>query len=118
MRRRPVPEAGRAPDQGVEATQEDLLEHLVDGDCGEGTLLVPVIGAPGTGKSHLVAWINARIQQRPGLEVRYVPRDDTSLRQVVEILFEGLEGPEFERFDAAKKTMDKGRRGRQGPSWR
>src|SRR3954447_24328237 len=59
----------------VEFTQDDLLTHLIDGDSAEGTLIVPIIGAPGTGKSHLVRWLAASIPGRPDLVVRHVPRE-------------------------------------------
>lgn len=93
-----------------ELPQDGLLEHLLTGESPEGTLIVPIIGAPGTGKSHLIRWLAAAIPDRDDLVVRHVPRERTSLPNVIEILFEGAEGPAFDRLrdDLANARRDWG----------
>src|SRR3712207_8994744 len=53
-----VPLRGQRPPagSGERATQSDLREHFLGTPPAEGTLIVPLIGAPGTGKSHLIRW--------------------------------------------------------------
>ena len=59
----------------------------------DGYLLVPVVGKSGTGKSHLVRWAADRTKDRDNWESRYLAKNRTSIRRVVEIVIEGLEGP-------------------------
>jgi hypothetical protein len=106
LRRRRVPLQGQlaTAGAGVEATQEELLKHLLDAEPPEGTLIVPVIGAPGTGKSHLIRWMWAVMPQRDDLVIRHIPREGTSLPAVVERIFRGVEG---EQFEAMKDALHK-----------
>ena len=100
LRRLRVPLRGRRPPAGAGelATQRELLEHLLGPPPAERTLIVPLIGAPGTGKSHLIRWLKAALPDDDRFEVRHVPREGTSLPRVAEILFEGVEGPEFDEL--------------------
>ena len=75
---------------------------MLNAEAPQKTLIVPVIGAPGTGKSHLVRWMLAALPERDDLVVRHIPREGTSLPQVVATIFEGLEG---DVFDDLRSTM-------------
>ncbi len=103
MRRMPVPLRGQraAAHTSDDATQEDVLNLLVDGESAQGTLIVPIVGAPGTGKSHLIRWLAAAMPDRDDLVIRHIPRERTSLPKVVEILFNGLTGPAFGELNRA-----------------
>jgi hypothetical protein len=68
--------------------------------------VIPIVGVSGTGKSHLVKWLKAAIPRRPDLVIRHIPREGTSLPEVVRILLEGLEGG---RFDEIRQSMDTAR---------
>lgn len=94
----PVPQQGTVPQPGSGETsnQKALLAHVVEAEAPEKTLIVPVIGAPGTGKSHLVRWMLAALPDREDLVVRHIPREGTSLPQVVTTIFDGLEGDVFD----------------------
>ncbi len=98
LRRRRVPHQGElasaAP--GQPSNQWELLQHFLEFEPDEGTLILPVIGAPGTGKSHLIRWLWATIPDREDLVVRHIPREGTSLPSVVERIFHGVEGEQFE----------------------
>lgn len=102
----PVPLPGRraeAAAQSHEATQEMLLEQLMVAQPREHTLVIPIIGEPGTGKSHLIKWLRVAMPNQEGLVIRHIPREGTSLPEVVRILLEGLEGG---RFDDVRNQMD------------
>ena len=68
----------------------------------DGYLLVPVVGKSGTGKSHLVRWVADRTKDRDTWESRYLAKNRTSIRSVIEIVIEGLEGP---AIDAAREAL-------------
>ncbi|MGD9676457.1 MAG: protein DpdH [Candidatus Bipolaricaulia bacterium] len=69
----------------------------------EHTLVIPIVGEPGTGKSHIIRWLRAAIGDRDDFVVRHIPREGTSLPQVVRILLEGLDGG---RFDEVRQQME------------
>lgn len=101
----PVPLPGRrreAEAEASEATQDTLLEQLLATETLERTLIIPIVGVPGTGKSHLIKWLKAAIPERKDLVVRHIPREGTSLPEVVQILLEGLHGG---RFDELREHM-------------
>lgn len=102
----PVPLPGRRSEaiaQARDTDQEELLAQLMMPQSREHTLVIPIIGEPGTGKSHIIKWLKAAIPRRGDLVVRHIPREGTSLPQVVRILLDGLEGG---RFDEVRKQMD------------
>ena len=68
----------------------------------DGYLLIPVVGKSGTGKSHLVRWVADRTRDRDNWESRYLAKNRTSIRRVIEIVIEGLEGPAVE---AAREAL-------------
>ena len=72
------------PDSKVTASESELLDYLLD-SAPEGTRVVPITGASGVGKSHLVKILAARIAGLPNAEQYLVIRipKDASLRRVV-----------------------------------
>ena len=103
LRRRRVPHQGQlaTAEPGQPSNQWELLRHFLESEPDEGTLIVPVIGAPGTGKSHLIRWLWGTIPDREDLIVRHIPREGTSLSSVVERIFHGVEGEQFENLMGA-----------------
>lgn len=77
----------------------DVLEGPLRPD---GYLLVPIVGGSGTGKSHLVRWVYERTRERGDWVSRYLAKNRTSIRRVIEIVIEGLEGPAIE---AAREAL-------------
>jgi hypothetical protein len=55
--------------------------------------LVFVVGKRGTGKSHIVKWLQARIGDHPDWHEVYIEKRNTSLQRVIETILKGLEGP-------------------------
>lgn len=97
-----VPLRGQRPPagSGEPKTQRDLFDHFVGPAPAEGTLIVPLIGAPGTGKSHLIRWLKAALPTDDRYEIRHIPREGTSLPSVIERIFAGVDGPEFDELRA------------------
>ncbi|WP_133867128.1 protein DpdH [Ilumatobacter fluminis] len=88
LRRRPL--GTRSGGRWVE--EREIVEVLSGALRPDGYLLVPVVGGSGTGKSHLVRWVFEHTRARDGWETRYLAKNRTSLRRVIEIVIEGLEG--------------------------
>ena len=90
--------------QREERTEEDLLNALLEEDPASGTLLIPIVGESGVGKSHMVHWLEAQLRHRPDGVERKVVRipKSASLRRVLALILEKLEGPEY---DAIRQKM-------------
>jgi energy-coupling factor transporter ATP-binding protein EcfA2 len=86
-----LPNGGTVP-----TTEEELFDYLVNTDAPTGAHVVPITGASGVGKSHLVRILAARLSS-PGSTNRYVviriPKS-ASLREVVQLILKPLpDGP-------------------------
>lgn len=94
--RRPL----RGDAEGEYVSEEALLKEFLKPD--EKMMLLPIIGGSGTGKSHLVRWIRAQIGEAdPHRRVVYVPKHGTSLRKVIELILEKMEGSEVSELREA-----------------
>lgn len=88
---------------GGRRVDETEIVRVLEGPLRpDGYLLVPVVGKSGTGKSHLVRWVADRTRDRGRWESRYLAKNRTSIRSVVEIVIEGLDGP---AIDAAREAL-------------
>lgn len=58
-------------------------------------VLVPVIGESGSGKSHLIRWMNLRLPETKERALIFVPKAQTNLREIVRMLIGRL--PELDR---------------------
>ncbi|MBW3225282.1 protein DpdH [Marinobacter adhaerens] len=86
-----------------QCTESDLLKHFLEVERP-----IPIIGRSGVGKSHLIRWLEAQIKLREESSRWHIVRipKNASLRQVLELLLDGLEGEEFEQ--ARKKITTVG----------
>ena len=98
LRQRPL--GDRHGGRWVEETE---IVRVLEGPLRpDGYLLLPIVGGSGTGKSHLVRWVWNRTKRRANWESRYLAKNRTSIRRVIEIVIEGLEGPAIE---AAREAL-------------
>lgn len=85
------------------ASEGDLLRHLL-GSAPEGSLVVPITGASGVGKSHMIRILDARLRRLPDASRYLVIRipKSASLRRVVELILEAepLQGPKYDKIRA------------------
>lgn len=84
------------------ATTQDILRRILkETDFA----LVPVIGEAGTGKSHLVRWLNLMIKRDRSREVVFVRKSRTNLRDVLLQLIERLPEESQEQYqDRLRET--------------
>lgn len=106
IRRVTVTDAGRYGTDDVVA-QEDVLEAVMSED--DQSLIVPIIGASGSGKSHLVLWMRARLKEEesPNRKIIYLPKGETSLSGVIDRILDGRTGG---RFDEIREAVQKATR--------
>jgi len=97
----PAPLTTRNAGTNIEASasEQDLLDAFLSDDVPGGYLLFPITGPSGVGKSHIIRWLDAQLQRSPKrdrLHIIRIPKS-ASLRRVVELILEPLEGdPRFE----------------------
>ena len=82
----------RAQTEPEEKKEVDLLEALLAKNLASGTLLVPIVGNSGVGKSHMIRWLDAHLQNRDDGVLRHIVRipKSASLRRVLELILEKL----------------------------
>src|SRR5207249_2043880 len=85
----------------IEETDEQaLLAAFMTPDLAGGSLLLPITGVSGVGKSHMTRWLDAQLhrQSRSGnMHIITIPKS-ASLRQVVELILEPLKGSEYDEL--------------------
>jgi len=89
----------------VVCDEEELLNDLTAPNIT--MLLLAITGESGTGKSHLVRWLNTRLKTdraRPAQRIVYIRKYQTSLREIVLAILEGAVGP---RFDEVRSKITK-----------
>ena len=93
----------RSEIQQVSTSGQDehaLLQTLIKADY-----LIPILGDAGSGKSHLICWLEAKLKVHPACgnwHIKRIPKN-ASLRGVLSTLLEGLDGDEF---DEVRKQIE------------
>lgn len=91
--------------QGEAKTEHDLLQDLLNQSYP-----IPILGDAGSGKSHVVRWLDAKLkvhETSADWHIRRIPKG-ASLRQVLEILLDGLDGENFETIRARVRKVGEG----------
>lgn len=104
--RRRHPEA-KADDRGTAVTEEDVRRDFLGRPTVNGVLLMPVTGESGTGKSHLVRWVQELTPSTDKRLVIHLPKTSTSLRAVVRTLLDqpGIDSPDLVQLRADVDRM-------------
>lgn len=101
------PDGKVVPDSRKVASEDDLMRHLL-GSAPEGSLVVPITGASGVGKSHLIRMLDARLRRHPKAS-RYliirIPKS-ASLRRVVELILDA-EPLQHPKYSSVRAEFDK-----------
>jgi hypothetical protein len=87
--------------EGQSKVAYDEKQFLQDFLATPDFAFVPVLGTSGTGKSHLIRWLYTRIRsirKAPDYRVLLIPKVGTNLRDIIELILAGVEGPEFDEY--------------------
>ena len=100
IRRVRVTEAGRYGTEDV-IKQDELLDRVRSAD--DQALIIPIIGAAGSGKSHLVLWLRSRLEDEgaPNRKIIYLPKGETRLDRVIDLILDGRTGSPFDEIRQA-----------------
>ena len=81
--------------EGVVVNEEHLISEFYATENPEGLIAVPITGAPGSGKSHLVRLLKIRKPDDPSLHVVWIPKRATTLRSVINTVLDELDEKQF-----------------------
>lgn len=98
-------EYGKSVENAALAHEQDMLRALL-ADDGEGRVIVPIAGASGVGKSHVIRWLEAELESRDDADTRHViliPKS-SSLKSVLRRILSDLDGP---RYDKIRESLEK-----------
>lgn len=87
-----VTNAKRTTKTDEHAVLSALLEQPADQP------ILPILGGSGTGKSHLVRWLRAKLPESESRRVIFVPKHRMSLRGVLELILEHATGERADEF--------------------
>jgi hypothetical protein len=83
-----------------------LLEHVLSRNVASGSLVVPITGASGVGKSHLIRILDARLRNDPATNHHLIIRipKSASLREVVKLILDPLPQTSYAAVKGAFQT--------------
>lgn len=85
----------------IVSDEQALLDTFLTDDIPSGSLLVPITGASGAGKSHMIRWLDAQLRRSSNAQNLHIIRipKSASMRNVVELILEPLKNdPQFEKI--------------------
>lgn len=86
-------------------SEDDLLKSFLTPDLPSGTLLIPITGSSGIGKSHIIRWIETQVQGlNDGIKrhIILIPKS-SSLKDVLSLILNDLSGQDY---DEIRKTLN------------
>lgn len=86
--------------EGTPVDEQTVLDDFLNRRSDSGTLLMPIVGDSGSGKSHLVRWAREQIQSTNGREVIYLEKAKTSLKAVITALLSKVNSDELTQLRA------------------
>ena len=99
----PLREMYAGENLGGVRNEHDLLNRLIDTEFP-----IPILGAAGSGKSHVIRWLGAKLKVHKKCTNWHITRipKGASLRQVLTLLIDGLDGEEF--YDIRRQIQSVG----------
>jgi len=90
----------------VSVSEYDFLQAFLTPHLPTGTLLLPITGQSGVGKSHMIRWLNAQLKRTEGYQGMHVIRipKSASLRKVIQLILDPLKGKEYDQLRTALQS--------------
>lgn len=90
---------GAGNDDGSWVDEREVLNALL-ADSSDGRVILPIVGSSGTGKSHVVRWLDIQLAARPDRSKREVIRirKGRSLKGVLQDILERVPGKQYEPY--------------------
>jgi hypothetical protein len=103
----PICTRAKDSDDLILSSENDLLDAFVTEDLPEGTLILPITGDAGAGKSHIVRWLAAKLEVDPRAKNFHIIRipKSANLRRVVELILEPLRNDK--KYDDVRADLKK-----------
>lgn len=94
------------PDNKKPSTEKDLLKTFLTPHLPSGTMLLPIIGSSGIGKSHIIRWLDAQIRRQKDAVKRHIIRipKSSSLKDVLTLILKDIRGSEYDKI---RKTLSR-----------
>jgi hypothetical protein len=92
--------------------EQELLDDLLVSNVKDGLVFLPITGATGVGKSHVIKWLHRKLLQLDDGVARHVVRipKGLSLKSVLVRILQDLEGEKYDVFrqqlDSAAEQLD------------
>lgn len=92
-------------------SEQELLDAFLE-TPPRGTLLLPILGDSGTGKSHMIRWLDIQLRRRADAATRHIIRipKSSSLKRVLHLILESLRGDRYEairmQLQSAREHLD------------
>ena len=97
--------------QDEQKSEQQLLNQFLRDDPS-GSVVIPILGESGIGKSHVIRWLDVQLRARTDSEDRHVIRipKSSSLKSVLGRILDGLKGSRYEeirdQLKSAREQMD------------
>lgn len=87
-------------------SEQQLLDALLADEPPSGTLIIPIVGDSGVGKSHMIRWLDAHLRLRKDAGSRHVVRipKSSSLRGVLELILKDLPAKRYSELHQKLKS--------------
>jgi hypothetical protein len=89
-------------------TEQQVLDALLVEEPPSGTLVQPIIGDSGVGKSHMIRWLDAHLRLRSDAQKRHIVRipKSSSLRGVLELILNDDTKLAGKNYDAIRAKLN------------
>ncbi|MET9085547.1 protein DpdH [Streptomyces sp. NPDC004237] len=87
---------------GSPSTEHDLLRAVREQPADQP--IIPILGKPGTGKSHLVRWLRINLETTDATRLIFVPKHRMSLRGILDLILEHATGERADELRAKVAT--------------
>ncbi|WP_410820448.1 protein DpdH [Micromonospora sp. 050-3] len=101
-----VRQAWGSSEPGEKVDEHTVLDDFTNRPPTGGIVLMPIMGESGTGKSHLVRWVQQQLHDTSKRRVIYLRKTETSLSSLIRTLLADLQGQHFQDIrDRVSRTL-------------